>query len=131
MYYYGTDGRPYDEEDCVFEIQVIKIYINSGKKSIPQEQPNQNKKNENCRLCMRENEKWNISHAPSTSLRVIQFPILNVLESLIPKDQKKYKVWATLRVPHSTVMKLHVKVKYLIEKKCNVQELQIRCVLSL
>ena len=37
-------------------------------------------------LFMRDNEKCNISHAPSG----IQFPILNVLESLIPKDQKKY-----------------------------------------
>ena len=38
---------------------------------------------------MRENEKWNLSHVPSTGLIVIQFSILHVLESLIPKDQNK------------------------------------------
>ena len=39
-------------------------------------------------LFMRDNEKCNISHAPSTALSGIQFTILNVSESLIPKDQK-------------------------------------------
>ena len=41
-------------------------------------------------LFMRDNEKCNISHAPSTGLSGTQFSILNVWESLIPKDQKKY-----------------------------------------
>ena len=50
------------------------------------------KKYENCRLGFfeRDNEKRNISYAPSTSLRGIQSSILNVLKSLNPKDQKKY-----------------------------------------
>ena len=65
---------------------------NSGKKSIPREQPNQNKI-ENCRLglslFMRDNGKCNIFHAPSTGLSGIQFSILNVFESLIQKDQTK------------------------------------------
>ena len=33
-------------------------------------------------------QKCNISHAPSTGLSKTQFSILNVLEPLIPKDQK-------------------------------------------
>ena len=37
---------------------------------------------------MRDNEKCNISHAPSTGLNGTQFSILNVLKSLIPKDIK-------------------------------------------
>ena len=37
---------------------------------------------------MRDNERCNISHAPSTGLSSIQFSILNLLESLIPKAQK-------------------------------------------
>ena len=41
-------------------------------------------------LFMRENEKCNISHAPSTGFSGTQFSILNVLESLIPKDKNKY-----------------------------------------
>ena len=41
-------------------------------------------------LFMRNNEKCNISHAPSTGISDIQFSILNVLDSLIPIDQKKY-----------------------------------------
>ena len=39
-------------------------------------------------LFMRDNERCNISHAPSTGLSGTQFSILNVLEALIPKDQK-------------------------------------------
>ena len=34
--------------------------------------------------------KCNISHTPSTDLSDIHFLILNVLESLIAKEQKKY-----------------------------------------
>ena len=44
---------------------------NFGKKSIPREQPNQNKKMKIAvllSLFMRDNEKCNISHAPSTGL---------------------------------------------------------------
>ena len=41
-------------------------------------------------MFMRDNEKCNISHAPSTGLSDIQFSILYVLESLIPKDKTKY-----------------------------------------
>ena len=72
------------------EKQSIKI---SGKKSIPREQPNQNKEikiatSAISSLFMKDNEKCNISHAPSTGLSSIQFSMLNVLESLIPKDQK-------------------------------------------
>ena len=37
-----------------------------------------------------ENEKCIFSHPPSTSLSTIQFTTFKVLESLIPKDQKKY-----------------------------------------
>ena len=39
---------------------------------------------------MRHNEKRLISHATITGLSGTQFSILIVLESLIPKDQKKY-----------------------------------------
>ena len=39
-------------------------------------------------LFMRDNEKCNITHAPSTCLSGTQFSIQNVFESLIPKDQK-------------------------------------------
>ena len=39
---------------------------------------------------MKDNEKCNIFHAPSTGLSGIQFWTLNVLESMIPKDKKKY-----------------------------------------
>ena len=69
---------------------------NSGKKLIPQEQPNQNKGMKIAdsvlfSLFMRDNEKCNISHA----LSGIQCSILNVLESLIPKNQKKYDITET------------------------------------
>ena len=40
-------------------------------------------------LFMKDNEKCNISHAPNTGLSGTQFSILNVLESLMPKDQIK------------------------------------------
>ena len=38
-------------------------------------------------LFMRDNEKCNISPAPSTGLSDIQFSILNVLESMTPKEK--------------------------------------------
>ena len=52
---------------------------NSGEKSIPREQPNQNKDPVLLSLFMRDNEKFNISHAPTpiTGLSGIQFSILN------------------------------------------------------
>ena len=40
-------------------------------------------------LFIRYNEKYNIAHAPTTVLSGTQFSILNVLQSLIPKNQKK------------------------------------------
>ena len=54
--------------------------------SIPREQPNQNKEMKISEsvlmsLFMRDNRKYNIFHAPSTSLSGIQFSALNVLES--------------------------------------------------
>ena len=41
-------------------------------------------------LFIRDNEYYNIAHAPYHLLSGTQFSILNALESLIPKDQKKY-----------------------------------------
>ena len=68
-------------------------YKNGGERSIPRGQPNQNKEMKIAdsvllNRFMRDNENCNISQAPSTGLSSIQLSILNVLESLIPKDQK-------------------------------------------
>ena len=79
--------------------------------SITREQPKQNKEMKIADSIllrfMRDNEMCNISYAPSTGLSGIQFSILNVLESLIAKDQTKYnntemKSGDILRPPHST-----------------------------
>ena len=75
--------------------------------SIPREQQNKEMKIADSvllSLFMRDNGKCNISHAHYHRLETgIQFSILKVLESLIPKDQKKYKnTEMKSGPPHST-----------------------------
>ena len=65
-------------------------------KSIPREQPNQNKEvklADSVLLSLFNNEKCNISHAPSTGLSGIQFSILNGI--IDPEGPERFIIFIT------------------------------------
>ena len=75
--------------------RLFKQHKKSGMKLMSREQPNQNKEMKIAdsvllSVFMRENERCNISHTPSTNLSGIQFSILITIGVIDPEEPEKY-----------------------------------------